>query len=288
METGHGRNCKVYEVGDKRIIYEKFSSIRRLLEDLDRRPNNEIMRKERESDKADPKDWYKTRNYAHAKKLIVEGYTEILKSLTSFIYKNTKFFKQASNKSSIMEDVLGSAPIIPNYLKGLPNNMFYRKPNSRKIKTLEIIYNMGANCGHDGIEWVKAGAALLSVIKFLERKGITVKLECIFMSANRYDEYIIGSVPLKDYKDRLDLQKLCFPLANPSMFRRFGFKFLETCPEMTKNFSFGYGGPTDTEELIKVLKVPEKSILMSMTDILEFKNDPIKLLNHINETIKDE
>ena len=40
---------------------------------------------------------------------------------------------------------------------------------------------------------------------------------------------------MKDYREHLDLQKLCFPVAHPSMFRRLGFKWLETVEGLKEN-----------------------------------------------------
>lgn len=44
------------------------------------------------------------------------------------------------------------------------------------------------------------------------------------MSAQTGNETTFPTVVIKNYGQRFDLQKVCFPLAHPSMLRRIGFK----------------------------------------------------------------
>ena len=50
------------------------------------------------------------------------------------------------------------------------------------------------------------------------------------------------TINVKQHSQKLNLLKLSFPLVHPSMLRRFGFKWLETTPDIKdRTFSKGYG-----------------------------------------------
>ena len=77
-------------------------------------------------------------------------------------------------------------------------------------------------------------------------------------------ELAIGTVQIKNYGERYSFQKVSFPLVHPSMFRRIGFKWLETVPGITDSgFSFGYGRPATQEDLIRELKPDRNTYLLS-------------------------
>ena len=69
---------------------------------------------------------------------------------------------------------------------------------------------------------------------------------------------------VKSYAEHLDLQKLTFPVAHPSMFRRFGFKWLETVPTLTESrFSMGYGRSVgcDDSSLMDAMKLNDETMI---------------------------
>ena len=75
-----------------------------------------------------------------------------------------------------------------------------------------------------------------------------MNLDVIAMCTNSGSEWQIASVNVKDYKEQLDIKKLCFPLAHPSMFRRFGFAWLERSTDMKEGFAYGYGHSAQKKE----------------------------------------
>ena len=67
------------------------------------------------------------------------------------------------------------------------------------------------------------------------------------------------SVKIKDYNETLDLQRLSFPIAHPSMFRRFGFRVTESVEGLkSTNWPYGYGRSieTDQEQMLDYLHAP--------------------------------
>jgi hypothetical protein len=129
-----------------------------------------------------------------------------------------------------------------------------KKPIKRK--TLSIIYAMGACASTKAKYFSEAGAALLSAIDLIERSGIQTQLKLCFYPSEEDGELACGTVVIKNYGERYSLQKISFPLAHPSMFRRIGFKWLETNPGITKSgFRDGYGRVPNWRSLEEVMEV---------------------------------
>lgn len=279
---------QVYEKGDTKVTQECFSSIHHMLACLDSRDNNSAMHDQHSSTERGDSDWAGTSSYEEAVELLTCGYTDILDKLSLGINKAMKSLNDFDlNKSYIVEDVQGACPIIPNYLQGLPKTMSYRQQIAKKVKTINIIYAPTANCSTGANEFIEAGIGLLSAIRAIEKSNISIKLDCMFKNSYEGKEAVIGSVRVKNYRDRLDLQKLCFPIAHPSMLRRIGFKFLETVPGLTnRGFAHGYGRSPNIDELTKYIKLPENTVLLNFSLVHdELECDPKKIIEYINKKI---
>lgn len=279
-----------YEKGGVKVTQEYFSSIHHMLACLDSRKNNQAMHDQHSSTERGDSEWAGTSSYDEAVKLLTCGYTDILGRLSLGIKKAMKSLQDYDfSKSSIIEDVQGAAPIVPNYLRGLPKTMSYRQPISKKVKTINIVYAPTANCGTGAEEFIEAGIALLSAIRAIEKSNIAIKLDCMFKNSYGGREAVIGSVQIKNYRDRLDLQKLCFPIAHPSMLRRIGFKFLETVPGLTnRGFASGYGRSPDMSELTNYLKLQDNTVLLNFYLVHnELGCDPKKIIEYINEKVQN-
>lgn len=279
-----------YEKGGVKVTQEYFSSIHHMLACLDSRKNNQAMHDQHFSTERGDSEWAGTSSYDEAVKLLTCGYTDILGRLSLGIKKVMKSLQDYDfSKSSIIEDVQGAAPIVPNYLRGLPKTMSYRQPISKKVKTINIVYAPTANCSTGAEEFIEAGIALLSAIRAIEKSNIAIKLDCMFKNSYEGREAVIGSVRIKNYRDRLDLQKLCFPIAHPSMLRRIGFKFLETVPGLTnRGFASGYGRSPDMSELTNYLKLQDNTVLLNFYLVHnELGCDPKKIIEYINEKVQN-
>ena len=283
-------NLQIYEKDGMRVVHEYFSSINQMLNILEGRKNNEVMQNNHSSTQTGNREWSGTDSYEEAVKLLTCGYTDILDKLRLGIQKATKSLKDIDfSKSHIIEDVQGASPIVPNYLQGLPKTMCYRQSVPKKIKTINIIYSPCENCSSQPEEFIEAGVAILSAIRAIEKSNISIKLDCMFSDTISRKEAVIGIVRIKNYRDCLDLQKLCFPMAHPSMLRRIGFKYIETAPDMKEyEFTFGYGGSPSLEDLEGFLKLPENTVLLNMKVVREkLECDPKKVIDYINEKVQN-
>ena len=223
---------------------EQFNSITEMLDILNNRPNNEAMENEYAS-KENSKSFTGSESYEEACKLCKYGYKEILPNLKKEMNKaekslNKLFIHQQQFK--YFNNQVGFIPNVPNLLAGKPDCMINIEKIAKKQKVMNIVYLMVANCMTDINLWVKAGPITLMAIRFIEKSGIRVRLWSCFFYAVEDDDYDVATVKIKDYNETFDLQRLSFPIAHPSMFRRLGFKQLETVPNLeNEDFSNGYG-----------------------------------------------
>lgn len=232
----------------RNIIIENFSSINEMLSILNTRENNSIMKYE-DSSKTNSYSFTKTNSYEEAEKLITIGYTDILDEI-----KMRLKIEASSNDSKPIQknDKFGYIPNVPNSIMNLPNSMINTKRIPRKINTINLIYAPVSNCGTDKEIFIKNGIKILNIINNLEKNNIRVKLSIALFYGESSEEITLATVNVKNYQENLNLQKLCFPIAHPSMLRRFGFKWLETTPEITEySWNRGYGRSLYNKEKIK-------------------------------------
>ena len=130
------------------------------------------------------------------------------------------------------------------------------------------------SCGVSAETLEKAGKAVLNVVYALEKQGYRVQLKLFPKFAERDGFFSACSVVLKQYGQPLNIQKLSFPLTSVSMFRRLGFRWLETVPDL-KGSWYGYGCSVQRiDEIKKRLKeckaYDENSIVLNPDYIEDF------------------
>ena len=211
---------------------EQFKSITEMLDILNNRPNNEVMKNGHDSEN-NSKSFSGSESYKEACDLCKYGYKEILPNLKKEMNKaerslNKLFIHQQQFR--YFNNQVGFIPNVPNLLAGKPDCMINIDKITKKQKVMNIVYLMAANCCTDIDLWIKAGPIMLMAIRFIEKSGIRVRLWSCFFYAEECGNYDVATVKIKDYNETFDLQRLSFPIAHPSMFRRIGFKQLETVP----------------------------------------------------------
>ena len=70
------------------------------------------------------------------------------------------------------------------------------------------------------------------------------------------------------------------------MLRRIGFKFMETVPGMTKDFSDEYGRPMEYSQFCSLYKRKPQTVLLTLDLIMGFQNNVEKLINFIEENAR--
>lgn len=261
------------------VINENFNSIREMLSTMQDRKNNTIMR-EKESSRTGDKSFTGTESWDDAMKLFQNGYHDPLNDLRREMAK-TKITSPAQRRT-VSTGVVGYAPHVPNAILGLPNSMIHTKSVPQKTKTVAIIYSIVENCFVNASEFIKCGTAILNAVNMLELAGVRVNLRIAFYCAKSGNDFALGTVKLKDYREHLDILKLCFPLVNPSMFRRFGFKWLETVEGLTdRNWAFSYGQSIQELPADAKNRLNENERFVSMQTVRDANYDAQTLLDNI-------
>lgn len=157
----------------------------------------------------------------------------------------------------------GYAPNVPAAIIGLPKSMRKIVKEQRKVKTISIYFNTTEAHQVTAGDLEKAGMCVLKLLYMAEISGYRVELNVVNWLAStdkkgaRYiGEKAVCIVHLKQYGQPLDILKTSFPIASISMFRRLGFKWLETMPSITDDkWSDGYGYPIrEREAALSTLK----------------------------------
>lgn len=272
----------------KNIIYERFESINSLLNTINNRPNNKIMKNKNDSQEDGSTSFYGTGTYKKACELLVNGWTEplneIKKEVGSINYSGMGYKMRPQNA------VVGYIPNVPNALRNLPQSMITINRIPQKVRAISIYYSNTANGMTPTKEFIKNGIKILQLINNLESSGVRVNLYACLYYAEKENDFAFVPVKIKDYRDKLDLQKICFPIAHPSWLRRIGFKWLETCKGLTSSrWAGGYGTAifeiSDHEKYKKILK--EQKILKDFDLFFNFYElDNLKVEEITNKILK--
>ena len=270
------------------MVKEHFDSIHKLLNTVDSRPNNSEMKNEHASKKND-KSFTGTKSWDEAVDLFRNGYKDVLPKIQSGVSRNLKATATA-NRRNVRMGVVGYAPHVPNAILNLPNSMIYTESQPQKIKAISIYYSPTSYCGTDTQEFIDSGICMLSAINRLELSGVRVNLNVVVFTArntsnwkgNEDCEITFATVKVKDFREHLDIQKLCFPVVHPSLFRRFGFRWLETSPDIKHSgWKFGYGCYAQDLEPVQG-EMKENDYLIGLEMIKECGYSPEKLIEKLN------
>lgn len=143
-------------------------------------------------------------------------------------------------KPHIVYDVEGAQLDVARYLDGEPE--CWQKWDNQLtegfgVRHVRIVFNCMISCDIS-TEVIRAkGASIAALVEALEYGGSRVQLD-VAIGYGAFEAYV--TVKLADQP--LDLPRLVFALAHPSMARRLFFALLERQPEHKKLIGLGYGG----------------------------------------------
>lgn len=228
---------------------EHFTSIKSFLETISSRKNNAVMAG-KTSSVTGSADFTGTKNYQEAVDLMLNGWDKILPDIKKGFEAAIKSNENgAIDRRRTYNSVVGYAPHVPNSIIGLPQSMINQHREPQKVKVCSIVYAPDANAYTDANTFVKAGIVVLQIVNQLELNGQRVRLMLTPMDSFKNSTFVCCTIDVKSYHEQLDLKKLTFPIANASFLRRFGFKWLETYPELIESgFAAGYGRTISDED----------------------------------------
>lgn len=241
-----------------KIALENFSSIHSLIAQGDKRPNNKAFQGRTRDSDTGSESFAGTKSYDEAKDLLQHGWDEPLAKIKESVGRKKVSSNTQADRRRPSTGIVGYQPCVPNAILGLPNSMICTETVKQKVKAVTIVYCSVVHAGWSTEEIVDCGVTVMKIIDMLELQGLRVKLAIEGMSTICGNDLSILRVDVKDWKEQIDLKKIAFPVVNPSMLRRIGFRWLETCPQITNtSYPSGYGKPlgnTDYPEVVRILK----------------------------------
>ena len=232
--------------------YREFDSLSEFINYIEGTPLNDVFRWAKLcSTEEGMFSWFKTTSYEDAQNKLKNGDTTLSEKLTGFL----KIEKHAQNMivQKPSYNVAGYQASVPRYLQGIPTNMISKKSVVQKQKVVTITKNIGYTGTFSGDSIIEEAIKAVKLINTIEAHGIRCNLYVSSIAAT--EKNAVGfRVKIKSANERTNMSKLAFPLANPSMLRRFSFRYREVAPETTESFRSGYGSSCNPRELFSTKK----------------------------------
>lgn len=213
--------------------------------------------------------WTKTNSFEEAVDLMKNGWTDMAQQMTQKL-KATPDMELMHQMRTVI-GVAGFQPVVPLYLAGVPTNMVSKQMVPIKRKVINVTKSVDYAGGVSADTIVEESIKAMQIIKKLESQGYRVNLY-IALGSFKSSTEIVCKVKVKSASEKLNVSKLAFPLAHPSMLRRLFFRYIEVNPHVTRAFVGGYGAPAIYNELKKAF--PNDIILPAIFkgDVSEIKN----------------
>lgn len=240
-----------HELTNNKSVTE-FNSIDEFYKYLCDTPFNEAFRWCKHSSVEGNYYFTKTQTFDEAVNLMKDGWSDMAKKLnTKLQVKETQ--SVYVNKRKMVNSVAGFQPIVPLYLAGVPTNMVQQKMVPIKQKIVNITKSVSYSAATNTETIIEESVKAMQIVKKLEAMGYRVNLSLVLgsISGNRH---LYSKVCIKHTNEKLNVSKLAFPMVHPSMLRRLFFRFIEVCPDTTKNFVGGYGMPASVSEIKSVFE----------------------------------
>ena len=196
-----------------------------------------------------------THTIEEAMELLRNGWQDMSVTLTQRLKVTDGIMEPVMTSRNII-GVQGYQPVVPLFLNNIPTNMVSRKmqPVKQKIITLNksIEYSGATSTGEIITESIKA----LMIIKKMEQQNYRCNLNIVFSVSRRDDSVkrFAIRIRIKSANERLNINKLSFPLVHPSMLRRLTFRFTEVYPNIPSDYVFDYGAPLPENEFRRLYK----------------------------------
>lgn len=235
----------------KKVVTEHFDSIGQFLSQIDSRPENDSFKNGRWlASKKNDTTFCGTASYEEAVQLARYGWTDVLPRIKEKFNASVKSNTNGEiAKRRVYNHVVGYAPNVPNAILGLPQSMINQDKVPQKVKTVSIVYAPTGLADVSTDTFINAGVVVLNIVNQLELNGVRVQLMIACKDSEKYGVFTNCTVTVKGYREQLDLKMIAFPIANPSMLRRLGFRWIETSPDIKSGeMDNGYGCTVSNEK----------------------------------------
>jgi len=249
---------KYYCKNNYSVMEYDFSSIASFLDYLENTPINTAIFSRLSSDSSDY-DFSQTHSFEEAKDLCRYGCHKDFDRLVELKCTLEKYIKMSKMKQRQYNYYVGYAPDVKAYLEGNPLSMLNKE--NPKRKHIDIYYNTSVSCSVTKEQIFNRGAITLNLVEILENMGFSVGLN-IFTMAKCNGQVHYAKFNLKAPNERLNIQKLFFPLCHPSFLRRLIFRLKEETPDITWPWTDGYGYPCDDWMVREIIDLKDNDIVI--------------------------
>lgn len=233
-----------------KIAVRKYDSISEFEEYISNTPLNSVFRWAKLGSTASGGHWAGTSSYEEAADLLKHGADDLSKRLEKAYQVKAATLGIGTVRRSFY-DVAGYQVSVPRMLQGLPTTMVNQKAVPQKQKVVTLNKDMSYNAGFSTEQIIEESAKALAVVKKLEADGFRVNLNLVFVALTQGNS-IACVIRLKNASERLNVSKMAFAMAHPSMLRRMLFRWTEVNPDVTnKHFISSYGAPGNPKDVIE-------------------------------------
>lgn len=159
------------------------------------------------------KSWAGVESIDEAKELLLKGDSI---NATKIRAEGEIIKPQEEHNPILKTAVVGCLPNVPNYLRGVPAQMYQIKNNSRKRPIINIYIEVTVADSTDLNKLAQKAAVISNAIAATELSGYRVNLFAVYGIKN-HNEYCAGfCVNIKEADSPLNLLNIAFPLLNPA------------------------------------------------------------------------
>ena len=278
-----GWGYDTFWIGEYWIRHFTFDSLEDYLSYLQKAETHEAFERAQASDLGS-EEFTLTTSLEEAIETCRFGWHEGFGNLVGLVEKVKRNLDIKIDPNRTFHDYVGFAPDVKAYLEGSPLTMINKPVVHKPLVTLFMNTSYAGNESNDRI--YSRGAIVLAATEALELMGFMVDLRLFEMS------FVDKDIHFSEYKlklpdERVNLQKLYFPLCHPAWVRRLNFRLIETSPNMTDAWAGCYGIPAETPMIRMVLGLGDGDILIPTIDEMKLEGtdvlaDAAKLFERVN------
>lgn len=266
-----------------RVIFDNFSDVYEFRRAIQTRPENKHCKHEAKNGSKS----FAGMPLEKAYEALTDGLPEVVERLKKEVTKFQVTTAGNLNQRRPINYYNGHSPNVPAAIIGLPKSMRKVTKTPSKVKTVTLFFNTWVCCGVDAKDFEKSGFTVYQLVYWLEKCGYRVRLTvipvCCESNGDR-NECAVCSVLLKDFRQPLDMLKLSFSIASISMWRRLGFRWIETVSGLESSW-YAYGQKISKEKSVKVFEQAghstENAYFIMHEDCERVGYDPIKLADYL-------
>lgn len=229
VETIEGRKCYVH-------VFDSISDMALFCETA---PKSEAFQNKCSSVSGSA-SFTGTKSWEEAIHLFRTGWNEKFKSFSDEYNKCIENRSRLKTKPIPSQSFVGYAPNVPRYLMGLPDNMVNLTRTPTKTKIIDVFVPFSFSASVSDREILRVGSFAVAFVDLIENIDIRTNVYVI-QDGESDGEHWLCATKIKTDREHMNMYKMVFPMAHPSMLRRIGFRVVECTPGISSHWVSGYG-----------------------------------------------